>query len=344
MKGRAKHIINAVIIVALSILTVFYLSKTQIITPETIISIGWQNCIIVVAWVYLCFAFISLIEKGVYSAFCCYPYKTAFLTTVYGNLGSSLSPLKSAHFPLKAYSQNLNGLTLTQTLTGVTKCQIIFSTSSILVYGSLFVYLIFHGGYITVGNVSVAEYIVVGIGLTANVFIFLLLTLLSRNEKLRIAVLSLLATITKLFKRNLDKAEFIKKKAERLQLFKEQTSAVFSDFKLFVVPAVAYSIYMFMSCLAPYVSYLLVSGAPFSLKACFKFYILTLGTIYLINIVPIPGGCVASEFVFSIIFAGILGKMLGRVLLLWRFSTYYVPTVLNFIILIFTSHGKRAES
>jgi uncharacterized membrane protein YbhN (UPF0104 family) len=295
-------------------------------------------------WVYLCFAYISFVEKTVYSSFCTYPYKTAFLTTVYGNLGSCVSPLKSAHFPLKVYTQKTSSMTLTQTLTGVTKCQIIFSATSVIAYGTLTVYLFITGGLLTVENLAVPLYIIVGIGFVANFSVFIFLTLISRIEKMRTAVLFIFASLVKIFKRKLDKVEFIQKKTERLRLFKEQTSAVFSKFYLFLFPAIAYVLYMFVSCLAPYVSYLCVSGAGFSIRTCFSFYLRTLATLYLTNVIPLPGGCVVSEFVFSCVFASVTGDFLAQTLLLWRLSTYYIPTIINLTSFIIYSikHAKQS--
>ena len=142
MKRSVKYVLNTVIILVLTALTTWYLSKTQIVTLETLRSLQAVDCLVVTLWVYTCFAFLSLIEKIVYSTFCEYPYKTALLTTVYGALGSAVSPLKTAHFPLKAYAQKSSGIPLSQTLTGVTKCQIIFSTTSVLVYATLVVFFI----------------------------------------------------------------------------------------------------------------------------------------------------------------------------------------------------------
>lgn len=342
MKTKTKYLINAILIVILTSLTVWYLSKTEIITPKSLSSIRWYNCLAVVAWVYLGFAFISFIEKTVYNSFCIYPYKTALLTTVYGNLGSCVSPLKSAHFPLKVFAQNSRGIMLSQTLTGLTKCQIIFSATSVLVYGTLAICLLISGGKLYISNLQIPLSVVVGVGFLTNLFVFVSLTLISRIEKLRVGVLAISATLIKIFNRKLDKKEFIQKKTERLQLFKEQTSVVFSEFYKYLFPAISYALYMFVSCLAPYVSYLCVSGATFSLKTCFDFYLRSLATLYLTNVIPVPGGCVVAEFVFSLVFASVAGDFLAQTLLLWRFSTYYIPTIINLLTFTIVSLKKPA--
>ncbi len=337
MKSTTKYVLNVLLIIVLSVLTAWYLSKTQIITPTSLLSLKWINCIFVVTWVYMCFAFLSLIEKHVYSSFCNYPYKTAFLTTVYGALGSAVSPLKSAHFPLKAYFQKNNGMTLTQTLTGVTSCQIIFSATSVVVYFILTVVFVFSKSKLSVINMDFPLFCVVGIGFVANLSILVVLTIVSRIDKLRIAILRAVACVVSIFNRKLNKEEFMQKKTERLNLFKEQTSAIFSKFYLFIFPSLAYVLYMFLSCLAPYVSYLCVSGAGFSFNDCIRFYTCALALTYLVNVIPIPGGCVVAEFVFSVVFAPITGVYLSRTLLLWRFCTYYIPTTINLGIFVVSS-------
>ncbi|MBE5731991.1 MAG: hypothetical protein E7353_03050 [Clostridiales bacterium] len=337
MKSTTKYVLNVLLIIVLSVLTAWYLSKTQIITPTSLLSLKWTNCIFVVTWVYMCFAFLSLIEKHVYSSFCNYPYKTAFLTTVYGALGSAVSPLKSAHFPLKVYAQKTNGMTIAQTLTGITKCQIIFSATSIVVYAVLMAIFIFSKAKLNIADMTLPTFTVVGIGFVSNVSIFILLTLISRIDKLRTVILRLLAFIASIFNRKLNKEEFMQKKTERLNLFKEQTSAIFSKFYLFIFPSLAYVLYMFLSCLAPYVSYLCVSGTGFSFNDCIRFYTCALALTYLVNVIPIPGGCVVAEFVFSVVFAPITGVYLSRTLLLWRFCTYYIPTTINLGIFVVSS-------
>ena len=335
MKRSVKYVLNAVLILVLTALTTWYLSKTQIVTMKTLRSLRFVDCFVVTLWVYTCFAFLSFIEKIVYSTFCKYPYKTALLTTVYGALGSAVSPLKTAHFPLKAYAQKSNGIPFLKTLTGITKCQIIFSTTSVLVYATLVVFFIVNKTTVFVMDVNVPVYLVVSIGFIANLLILVVLTLISRIEKLRTAILTLVACFIKLFSKKFDKAEFVQKKTERLRLFKEQTSAVFSNFKLFIFPAVLYAIYMFLTCLAPYVSYLCVTNTFFSLNDCLQFYVLTLASTYLTNVIPTPGGCAVAEFVFAVVFKLTLKDFLAPTLLLWRVSTYYIPTIINLIIFAF---------
>lgn len=341
---RKRLWLNVALMITLTVMTVWYLSKTQIITPQTLSSLRFSSCITVVFWVYLNFAFLSFIEKFIYGSFCKYPYATAMLTTLYGNLGSSVSPLKSAHFPLKTYAQKTRGMLLSQTLTGVTKCQIIFSLTSIFVYGTLMIILIVFGQSLYIGEWIVPAYTVVAVGFSANVIICIVLTLVSRFEKLRTLVLTILASIIKIFRKRFDKELFIRQKTDRLQLFKQQTSAVFSDFRLFLFPSIAYAVYMVTSCLAPYVSYLSVTGVAFSLKDCFNFYLLALAVVYLTNVIPVPGGCVVAEFSFSIIFKAVLGKHLAQTLLLWRFCTYYIPTVINLVVFAITSLKRGAQN
>ncbi len=337
MKKSSQYVVNAILIIILTGFTVWYLGKTQIITPSSLRSLKIINCFAVSAWVYLCFLFISLIEKMIYSTFCNYSYSTAMLTTLHGALGSAVSPLKSAHFPLKVYFQKNGGLTFAQTLTGVTKCQIIFSATSVIVYAILMIFLAFSNAKIVINNKYFPAFWIVGVGFGANLSILVALALISRVEKLRIVLLQSLAFLIKIFNRKLNKSEFIQKKTERLVLFKEQTSEIFSRFYLYFIPSILYVTYMFVSCLAPYVSYLCVSGAIFSVAECFKFYILSLAITYLVNIIPLPGGCVVAEFVFSIVFAPITEQFLSQTLLLWRFSTYYIPTIINLAVFIFYS-------
>jgi uncharacterized membrane protein YbhN (UPF0104 family) len=206
------------------------------------------------------------------------------------------------------------------------------------------VYFIFSKSFLKIADIDFPIFSIVGIGFVANLAILVVLTLVSRIEKLRVVILKTCAFILSIFNRKLNKDEFIQKKTERLSLFKEQTSAIISRFYLFCFPSLAYALYMFLSCLAPYVSYLCVSGAHFLFSDCFMFYIASLALTYLINLIPVPGGCVVAEFVFSVVFAPIMGIYLSQTLLLWRFCTYYLPTTINLGTFIFSSIKSSKKS
>ena len=335
--NKKKIIVNIITILLLSLLTIFYLKKASILSIQTLLSIKIEHYIIVLLWVYFCYFFISFCEKLVYSTFCIYPLKSAIKTTLLGALGSAVSPLKSAHFPLKVYAQSNSGLALNQTLTGITKCQIIFSLTSIIVYAILSIVFAILGIKETIQGITFPLFLTTTIGFATNLFVFVFLLVLSKNQRLQKSTLLCGYYLLKVFKKGLKREEFISKKSQRLLLFNEQTKAIFSNIKSIILPSILYAFYMIISALSPYICYLTITQNTFNFISCINFYLLSLSAIYLTNIIPVPGGCVVAEYVFSVVFSSLLGDNLSQILLLWRVCTYYLPVIINFIIFLISS-------
>lgn len=335
--NKKKIIVNIITILLLSFLTIFYLKKASILSIQTLLSIKIEDYLIVLLWVYFCYFFISFVEKLVYSTFCIYPIATALKTTLLGALGSAVSPLKSAHFPLKVYAQSNSGLALNQTLTGITKCQIIFSLTSIIVYAILSIIFAILGIKETIQGITFPLFLTTTIGFATNLFVFVFLLVLSKNHRLQNTTLLCAYYLLKVFKRSLKKEDFISKKTQRLILFQEQTKAVFNNLKSIILPSILYAFYMIISSLSPYICYLTITQNSFNFYTCINFYLLSLSAIYLTNIIPVPGGCIVAEYIFSVVFASVLGEQLSQILLLWRVCTYYLPIIINFIIFIICS-------
>ena len=89
---------------------------------------------------------------------------------------------------------------------------------------------------------------------------------------------------------------------------------------------------MFIFGATKYICYLLISGARFTVFGFFSFYVLSLASEYITNVVPVPGGAGASEVVFTYIFESVIpSAILGSVLVLWRSSTYYFAVIIELL-------------
>lgn len=61
--------------------------------------------------------------------------------------------------------------------------------------------------------------------------------------------------------------------------------------------------------------------------------------------VPLPGASGGTEVFFTMLFQNLLGKLTGAVLLLWRFSSYYIPMLAGAgIFLLFKNHEDAKAS
>lgn len=62
------------------------------------------------------------------------------------------------------------------------------------------------------------------------------------------------------------------------------------------------------------------------------------------SFIPLPGASGGTEVVFSLLFTGMLGKLTGAVLLLWRMSSYYVPVIAGAVVfMFFKSHYDHLD-
>lgn len=63
------------------------------------------------------------------------------------------------------------------------------------------------------------------------------------------------------------------------------------------------------------------------------------------SFVPLPGAAGGTEVFFTMLFQQMLGKLTGAVLLLWRFSSYYIPMIVGAIIFtLFKNHEDALEA
>ncbi|MEY8308047.1 lysylphosphatidylglycerol synthase transmembrane domain-containing protein [Erysipelotrichaceae bacterium 51-3] len=60
--------------------------------------------------------------------------------------------------------------------------------------------------------------------------------------------------------------------------------------------------------------------------------------------VPLPGATGGTEVFFTMLFQNMLGRLTGAVLLLWRFSSYYLPVLVGALVfLLFKNHEDSKE-
>lgn len=60
--------------------------------------------------------------------------------------------------------------------------------------------------------------------------------------------------------------------------------------------------------------------------------------------VPLPGASGGTEVFFTMLFSGLFGPLTGAVLLLWRFSSYYLPVIAGALVfMVFKNHEDAKE-
>ncbi len=347
-KTKRKYIVNVATIILIAAFAVYYLTKSDYITPESIAKIRFYDILLIFTFFIVGLAILSLLDCLVYKSFTndmC--FSKCFINTLCGNLGSGVTPFKSAHFPLMAYYQFNSGVPLADTVTGLTKCQVIYSATSIVVYATVTVVLAITGLTFVFEGVRVSLWIVVCVGLAFHLAVFVAICLIAFNMPLQKWALRLWVSLVKRLKKNFNEQEYLTQKTIKLQIFKQQITIVGKNFARYIFPCALYFIYMIVFAgNAQYLSYLLITHKAFSLESLFLFYTLHLASAYITNVIPVPGGVGTAELMFTLVFAFVIPDkaIIGAVLILWRVATYYLPIVVELVVFAFaTLLGKRKK-
>lgn len=337
--SKKRLIINSIIIIIVTGLSIFYLFKNKTISWDTFKEISWWQYLVAFTFYTLVFLLWGTIDHLVYKTFTDkVTLGINFTNTILGHLGSSVTPMRSGHFPLMGYYLHAKGLTIDETVKGFTKCQIIYSFTTLVVYIGIFIYFIINKETILWQEKDIPLWIVVGVGLLFHSLVFGAIILLSFNKSLLGFVLKLLAKIISIFKKNFDKENFIEKGNKRFDIYQQEIKSITKNITKFILPCLLYVIFIFTLGSVQYISYMLISKQSFNLSVLFKFYCLNLAATYITNIIPLPGGVGTSEMMFTLVFSAVIAnEIIGSVLILWRVTIYYLPIVFEAIIYLIFS-------
>ncbi len=330
-RNKKKLIVNVCITLATFALAAFYLTRSNIVTAEALRKVGFGDCFLV-----LCFFLFSLLLYAATDFFVYrtvsdkMPYRKCVMNTLAGNLGSNVTPLKSGHFPIMAYYKCITGIGAEESVTGLIKCQIIYSTTSTAVYFVLAVTLLCTGTSFTVEETTIKTWVVIAIGFSFHAVVLGAILLLSFNKRLQEFCLKIRSKILYKFKG----AWFDNYRAETLVIYKK--------FYRYIPACACYSAFMLAFGSVQYFSYLVFSGEAFSFDKAFVFYTLNVAAAYITNVIPVPGGVGTAEVTFSLVYSFVLDNpALGSVLVLWRAGSYYLPTLLEAVVVPFALFAKR---
>lgn len=348
-KKKKSYIFNLIIIVAVTALSVFYLVKDGVINKDSLSSLTPSSVLAVTA-VYvlsmLLWAFANYL--AVKPTLGDWSYLKSVNELVYGKLGSSVTPLKSGHFPMRTYCFASYGYSFYNALTALSKCQIIASVASILNYAVIFFISSAKGLTVSVGDITVGLNVVVLVGLIFHSLTVVFVCLLAFIKPLQVFFIKLTAKIK--YRGDKEKREeYEKNEGLKYGIYREQITLMLKRFFVYLPAILVYELFMFATSSLPYASYLSVTGASFELNGFLTFYLLTIAAAYITNVIPIPGAAGSSEVVFGLLFASVVeGGLLGGVMLVWRLGSYYIPAalaVLQFYVsqAIFAAKKRKAD-
>ncbi len=348
-KGLSKKqvIINLLVIALVTTLAIFYLAKDNIFNDIHLISnLPFYSFFLIGFFVLgyvLCDSFIIYRSfRGINNQM---KYKDCIGMYLYGNLGSSLTPSKAGHYPMKLVYMEKRGNTIDQALSVVTRAQIIYSLVNVICYIVMFVVCSFNNVTFTLSSGNIIK-------LKSVALIGLLIAILSLGIFISLAFIrplnNLLIKIVGFFvcktNKSITKEEYYDSQQKKMEITRKQIIYFVKNMYKEIPSILAnFGFLLFNNCL-PYFIYLFLSGNPFSFVDLLFYFALYQSVSYITTFFPIPGNAGVAESTFVIVFKVAMGKYIGACLLLWRLFNYYLLMIIDLIYFIFdTLRGKKKE-
>lgn len=251
-----------------------------------------------------------------------------------GNLGSSITPWKSAHFPMVTYSMIKKGYNIEEAFSVMARNQFIYSTTLPFLYLGVSIYSIISGYTVVIGDYQLPLYVFSLIGFGLNIFYLTALMLLLYFKRFQEFIINLEVKILIKFKKVNDKELWLNNKKLKLNIYKETADNYWKKFYKNIPSMIIYIIFMLLINGFPYISYLVLSKETFNINDYLYCFLLFQSMSYVTNLIPVPGGMVAIEFSFLTVFKPFMGELVNMALLLYRFCTFILVLIYDFIFFI----------
>lgn len=329
---KKKIIFNVVVMVIVTGLSVLFFVRNGVLNKENLSKVTFESVSVVVALYFLSmFLWAACDYFTIKPTLNDFTLKRSFNDLIYGKLASSVTPLKSGHFPMRTMLYMEYGYVFYESLTALSKCQITASVASVLNYATVFVISTIKGYSVTFNGQTVGLNIVVLIGLAFHVLTITLVCLLAFVKPFQNFFISLVSKLK--FRKDEEKRkEFAENERIKYEIYRDRIKEMLGRFYLYLLPVLIYIVYMFCTSSLPYAAFLAVGGGSFNFAEFLRFYLLTIGSTYITNVIPVPGGVGSSEMVFGLLFAEVIsGEFLGGTLLVWRLGSFYLPVVFAII-------------
>lgn len=347
--NKKKIIINVCITVAVFLLAAFYLTRSKTVTGDSIKNVGIGDCVIVLCFFFFALLLYALTDFFVYRTFTDnMPVRKCIMNTLAGNLGSNVTPLKSGHFPLMAYYRYVTGIPPAESVAGLVKCQIIYSTTSTFVYAALSVLLACMGTSFVFEGITVRLWLVILIGFLFHAAVLGGILVLSFCKGLQIFAVRLWGKLLVKLKKVDSIEDYVKEKGAWFDNYRAETLVIYKKFYRYIPACACYSAFMLAFGSVQYVAYVTFTGEAFSFDTMFIFYTLNIAAAYITNVIPVPGGVGTAEVIFTLVYACVIPEsIIGSVLILWRAGSYYLATIAEAVavpVALFAKRKNRGEN
>ncbi len=348
MQSKKTYIIDIVIVLIVTGLTIFYLAHNGIFNDiSSLKEISWYGLITLIAITAACILLRSVVFytsfKNTDSGL---GYGSAICAYMFGTLGSGVTPFKIGHFPFMFYYYGKRKVPFEKSLGIICMNQIIYSLTTIFTYLLVMVVCLAKKTTIVVQETTIHIWIFALIGFLFNLGTLILVLLMTYIKKFHSAVVKCLSFFLFKFKKISSREEYESEHTIKMQIYKEQINFVLKHLHKFILTFLSFFVYIILYYTLPYIIYLFMTKATFSLSDLVFFFALSQAMTYITNVIPVPGGTGVAEFSFLVIFGLVFAEnMVGAAMIVWRVSTFYIPILISFIIFIATmiKYKKKAD-
>lgn len=331
--SKKKIIFNVIFFIVVTGLTIFYLISSNVITSiKEIGKVHWWGFLLIVG---ILFSYISLdcfiIYRNMKQIKPESKYGQAYGLYFMGNLGSNVTPWKSAHFPMIGYYLKKKGFNTEENISVMATNQMIYSTILPVLYTLFLIFSIIRNQTLMVGDLNVPLFIFCLIGIITNVGYFTALMLMMYNLKFQAFILKIEVKILKKFKKEFDKDSFTIEKQKKMEIYKISANRMWSNFKYNIPSYIAYVLFMLLSFGLPYIIYLVITHNGFKIEEYMYCFLLCQASSYVTNIIPSPGGIGTAEFSFLTVFQAFMGDAVNLAVILYRSTTFLFLVLIDFI-------------
>lgn len=347
LQNKKYYIIDIAIILVITGLTIFYLVKNGIFSQLQSLTTMSIYGIIVLILMMTAFILIdsTIIYRTTKMAKINLNYGKCVEAYLFGNLGSAITPMKIGHFPLMFYYFSRNKISFDNSLKIICLNQIVYSTTTIILYFVIFLLCAINNTIITVLNITIHLKYIALIGFIFNIFAISLVLAMSYSKKFHSLIINICSWFLIKFKKITSKEEYKNEQMQKMSVYKQQIGFFLKHFHKFLPSIAIYFIYMFLLWGIPYVIYLFLTGSTFNLNDYLFFFSLNQTMSYISNIIPIPGGTGVAEFTFLTLYSVVFPEnLIGAGMIIWRIFSYYLPFIIAFIIFIIFMCRKRKSN
>lgn len=320
--------INIIIIVVLTLFVLYFSLKdyySEIITSLFNADIRWLlvSYLFVLSYTF----FKTVITNDIINKFIKYSFLKTFSLQIMTFFFNAVTPFSTGGQPFQIYVLNKNNVSLPQGTNIIIQESIVHQIAIILV-GFLAIILNLILGICKIEGVVLWFLI---IGFLANVLILFLLFIVSYSKKINKSLIKIVINLLTFLQLIKKKNELINKLNKKIEDFTNNSKILLKDKKRFVKLII-------INCIALFCLYIVPLTILFSLGDYSSFdgmtAIILVAFISIISsYIPLPGGMGGQEYLFVLLFDLYIDKpILSTLMLLWRFTTYYLPMIIGAVL------------